>query len=82
MSDDRLKKLAKLASQLPKGLCSDWEDTNHFEMTCDDAKYFWLDLSDGLPDVECPDESIIGSRIGLMMDIAEEVGRLRDEGLL
>ena len=64
MSDERFKKLAELASQLPKGLGSDWEDTNHFEMTCDDAEYFWLD------------------RIGLLMDIAEEVGRLRDEGLL
>lgn len=80
MSDDRLKKLAELASQLPTGLCSDWENTNHFEMTCEDAEYFWLDLSDGLPDVECPDESTIGKRIGLLMDIAAEVGRLRDGG--
>ena len=79
MSDDRLKRLAELSSQLPKGLSSDWK-TNHFEMTCDDRDYFWLFVSDGLNGIENPNESEVGKRFGLLMDVAAEVSRLRDEG--
>ena len=75
-----LKGLAVLASQLPNGLCSDWENSNHFEMTCDDADHFWLFVSDGLDGIKNPMETEVGKRFGLLMDIAEEVGRLRDKG--
>jgi hypothetical protein len=49
-------------------------------MTCDDTDYFWLFVSDGLNGIENPNESEVGKRFGLLMDIAEEVSRLRDDG--
>lgn len=74
-----LNKLIELASKLPKGLSSDWAGSNHFEMTSDD-EFFWLYVRDGLDGIENPAESIVGQRFGLLMDIAAEVGRLRDAG--
>ena len=85
---DHLFKLRELASKLPKGLQSDWQGTNHYELTapCGDNDYFWLTLRDDswyefAPDSD-PSESQDGKRVGLLMDIAAEVCRLKDEGVL
>jgi hypothetical protein len=51
-------------------------------MTSDDDEYFWLFVRECFEDIENPMESTIGKRFGLLMDIAEEVARLRDEGVL
>lgn len=81
---DPLAKLKTLAAQLPPKLRSDWRYTNHFELTTPegDCGYWWADLADGLdPNVNnCDIEA--GQRRGLLMDIAEEVCRLRDKGVL
>lgn len=81
---DALTKLRELASRLPKGLHSDWRYTNHFELTTSDSAdgYWWLDLCDGMPCYVNNCETEEGKRRGLLMDIAEEVCRLKDEGLL
>lgn len=73
--------LKELASKLPKGLRSDWDGTNHFELTSSDSDdYFWLMVGDGLCGCTCEDE--FGKRFGLIMDVAAEVARLRDSGKL
>lgn len=86
---DKLAKLKELASLLPPCLVSDWKNSNHYELTCQayDRKtehdYWWLSLGDyftGFNDSPCDTE--VGKRVGLLMDIAEEVARLRDEGEL
>lgn len=86
---DRLRPLAELAAQLPPKLHSDWRDTNHYELTCRDVNasdddFFWLMVGDGTQGIEDPNwcETETGKRLGLLMDIAAEVGRLRDEGVL
>jgi hypothetical protein len=75
-------RLSELAKGLPKGLRSDWDGTNHFELTSDAEEYWWLFLLEGLDDIDDPMESDRGKRIGLIMDIAAEVANLRDHGLL
>jgi hypothetical protein len=75
-----LSKLKQLAKKLPKGLHSDWDGTNHYELTAQGKEYFWLMVGDGLGDSGC--ETVVGKRFGLLMDIAEEVGRLKDAGEL
>lgn len=81
--NDPLEKLKSLASNLPKGLRSDWENTNHFELTCEGKEYWWLLLADSAEVFgESPMETEPGKRLGLLMDIASEVARLRDSGLL
>ena len=77
-----LGRLKDLAKGLPKGLTSDWAGSNHFEMNSDEDEYFWLFVRECFDDIENPMESTIGKRFGLMMDIAAEVARLRDEGFL
>ena len=83
---DELDTLRELAAQLPRYLHSDWLDTNHYELTIRDAEseeYWWLMVAAGLRDNSvnwCETEE--GKRFGLIMDIAEEVGRLRDAGVL
>ena len=80
---DSLHKLKTLAAKLPEGLNSDWEDTNHYEMTSSGKEYWWLLLADSAEVFgENPMDTEPGKRLGLLMDIAEEVGRLRDEGTL
>lgn len=80
-----LTKLSALAAQLPRGLQADWRLTNHYELHAPEGpeSYFWWDLGE----VQDPHESdtqstVAGQRLGLLMDIAEEVARLRDLGLL
>jgi hypothetical protein len=76
-------RLKKLASKLPSGLRSDWQHTNHFELTTADRNsYWWVDLADGmLPHIDNW-KTEEGKRRGLMMDVVAEVGRLKDEGVL
>ena len=75
-------RLRQLAAQLPPGLQSDWE-TNHYELKCSLKDYWWLMVGDGIttlgPD---PTNTLEGQRLGLLMDIAAEVGRMRDSGEL
>ena len=78
-----LTKLAALAAELPRGLQADWHETNHYELHAPHDEYFWWDLGE----VQSPREAIVsetvpGQRLGLLMDIAEEVARLRDLGFL
>lgn len=72
-----LAKLAELARGLPKGLSADWNGSNHYEMHQNGRDYFWL-MVEG--EFNCDTED--GKRMGLMMDIAAEVARLRDAGKL
>lgn len=74
-----LDRLKELAAQLPPKLGSDWDGTNHYELTCSGPEgYFWLMVRNFDSDSDTED----GKRMGLLMDIAEEVCRLRDEGIL
>lgn len=80
---DELTELLALVAQLPKGLRSDWDGTNHYEMTQSGNKeesYWWLDLSDylnwdSITKVLGQDFSDTedGKKIGLLMDIAVKV---------
>lgn len=82
---DRLAKLRKLAERLPSKLNSDWDGTNHFELQDmgGGKDFWWLDMSSFVYGMdENPCESEEGKRLGLIMDIAAEVGRLRDEGVI
>lgn len=72
-----MTRLAELGAQLPLGLHSDWDGTNHFELTTPGGdEYWWLMVGDGIEDVDNPCESQVGKRLGLLMDIAAEVSRL------
>lgn len=85
---DALVKLRELARRLPTGLESDWDGTNHYELTirsgtdADGGEYWWLMVGDGVQGLDNPCESETGRRLGLLMDIAAEVCRLRDEGAI
>jgi hypothetical protein len=82
---DELKQLSELAAQLPKGLRSDWKNTNHYELHAPESKgeYFWWDLEEVQDPTEYDTQSTLaGQRLGLLMDIAEEVARLRDNNIL
>ena len=84
---DAIKGLIELADQLPQYLRSDWQDTNHFELTdgsVDAKDYFWIDFSDMfLPSdndgMWCDGET--GKRVGLVMDcvasLSANVGKLK-----
>jgi len=78
---EEFRQLRTLARQLPKGLVSDWKGTNHFELqaTGGEVEYFWLPVR-GIADD--PSDDKLGERLGLVMDIVAEVGRLKDEGIL
>ena len=73
---EAIKGLIELADQLPQYLRSDWQDTNHFELTdgsVDAKDYFWIDFSDMFvpsdnDDMWCDGET--GKRLGLVMDCA------------
>lgn len=81
--NDPLERLRQLAAKLPKGLSSDWDGTNHYEMTSGGKEYWWLFLSDVAESFgPSPMETESGKRLGLLMDIAEEVCRLKDNGIL
>lgn len=82
---DGLSRLRGLAEQLPSGLVSDWIGTNHYELTTRTASgdHWWLCLGGSFESAtENHCETVEGKRIGLLMDIAAEVARLRDEGLI
>lgn len=71
LTKEQRDELRKLVSRLPRGLRSDWQDTNHFELTDGSDDYFWLDLSELVyPREANPCESELGRRVGLMMDLA------------
>ena len=76
--------LRELADRLPVGLQSDWDGTNHYELQASHRdEFFWLVLGDLLNErYDSPCDTEYGRRVGLIMDIAAEVGRLRDDGLL
>lgn len=73
-----LSRLAELAKQLPPGLSADWYGTNHYEMHQNGRDFFWLMVNDG----EFDWDTEAGKRMGLIMDIAAEVAKLRDTGKL
>ncbi len=68
-----LNELLRLLRQLPDGLRSDWDGTNHYELTSYSTdEHFWLMVGEGLPDGNsCETET--GKRFGLIMDIAVAV---------
>jgi len=61
--------LKELVAKLPPGLRSDWEGTNHYELTCSlPDEFWWLCLPTGsVGNVSATEE---GKRLGLLMDIA------------
>ena len=78
-----LEVLRPLAAQLPKGLRADWQDTDHYELTSQEPnEYFWLDLYDCLSREHHNSDTETGKRAGLLLDLAEAVSKLKDEGLL
>jgi hypothetical protein len=70
-----LDELDVLVSQLPKGLHSDWKDTNHYELTSTEkGEFWWLLLWDTFHDPnEIVCETVWGKRLGLIMDVAEKL---------
>lgn len=80
---NKMSKIAALAAQLPTCLRSDWDHTNHYELTSTAPNdYFWLDVADVDFRHGSPCETEPGKKLGLIMDIAEEVSRLKDSGTL
>ena len=74
---EALKRLIELGEKLPKGLRSDWDATNHYELqSSEEDDFWWLILSylfrpeHGYPKDEIPCETEYGKRVGLIMDIA------------
>jgi hypothetical protein len=79
-----LQHLANLAAQLPTTLVSDWRNTNHYELTAPDHdQYWWWDLSNynNSHDIDLQSTEY-GKRMGLLMDLAAEIARLKTAGLL
>ena len=87
---DPLARLKELAKKLPDDayLKADWNGTNHYEMTLEkpdsheSSEYWWLTLFDYNPFQNNLQGTEPGKRIGLMMDIMEEVSRLKHAGHL
>ncbi len=80
-----LAALLKLAENLPREMGSDWDGTNHYELTstAKGTPYWWWSLTE----IESPLESNTcetdaGKKLGLIMDIAATVSNLRDSGEL
>lgn len=72
---EELKRLIELGEKLPKHLRSDWDGTNHYELTSSarEDNYWWLimgDLFRDLPKDVIPCDTEDGKRLGLIMDIA------------
>ena len=76
---EALKRLIELAEKLPKGLHSDWDGTNHYELTSwarENDEYWWLIMGQlfnsklGYPEDLIPCDTEEGKRLGLIMDIA------------
>lgn len=69
MQQPDLKKLNALIDALPNGMRTDWQGTNHYEISGDDEP-FWLDIADAFAlrsDISSTEE---GKRVGLIMDAA------------
>lgn len=81
---DPLERLRELSKKLPSGLRSDWVDTNHYELTSPTTgDHWWLAIGDYFRNFDgIPCETEEGQRIGLLLDLAEEISKLRDEGIL
>lgn len=66
-----IDKLAELVAKLPEELRSDWDGTNHYEMSGNKTRYnWWLDVAEVFQDEEEPSTTVVGKRLGLIMDIA------------
>jgi hypothetical protein len=78
------EELAALARQLPENLRSDWKNTNHYELTTDAegrAGYWWLAPFDIVnPHENDTQATIPGQRLGLLLDIASTLSKLKDAG--
>lgn len=59
-----------IADKLPDGLQSDWQGTNHFELTTGTGDDFWWLLLDQIRSeaVDCTTE--VGQRLGAVFDAA------------
>ena len=70
-------RLHELMEQLPCGLRADWRDTNHYELTTpvNEDGYWWL-MANPACVVRCDTEE--GKRLGLLLDIAEELSRMKE----
>ena len=87
---DPFARLKALARKLPDDayLKADWNGTNHYEMTLEkpdsheSPEYWWLTLFDHNNFQTNLQATEPGQRIGLMMDIMEEVSRLKHAGYL
>lgn len=76
-----IEKFLELARKLPDGLRSDWDDTNHYELTTNSEDYWWLILYDCArhptqEDPQNPCETERGKKLGLIMDIAEQAKKI------
>ena len=78
------EELAALARQLPENLKADWKNTNHYELTTDAegrAGYWWLAPFDIVnPHENDTQATIPGQRLGLLLDIASTLSKLKDAG--
>lgn len=76
---EHIAKLLELSKKLPEDLTSDWEGTNHFELTAPKEKnyYWWLVMSEVGPEPDS--QSTEGQRLGLIMDIAEVLKKAEPE---
>lgn len=86
--NDELQKLLDLLEQLPEGLQSDWQGTNHYELTQPGpGSYWWLELGDLNMPVELRNtyagktfcELEVGKRVGLLLDIAAQARKVLPE---
>jgi hypothetical protein len=78
-----IQKIQVFCEKFPKTPRSDWENTNHYEITDPDGDaYFWLTLPDVFtnPGIYYPDTEE-GKRVGLLMDLACQVPALLEHCL-
>lgn len=77
---DSLSRLRELCRDLPTDLVADWKDTNHYELTsAHESGYFWLCVDD---DASFLSSTTDGKKLGLLLDIAAELSRLKQDGVL
>lgn len=77
---DPFARLKELCRDLPTDLVADWQNTNHYELTsAHESNYFWLCVDD---DASFLSSTTEGTRLGLLLDIAAELSRLKQDGVL
>lgn len=78
---DPFSRLRELCRDMPTDLIADWRGTNHYELTSPHTKdgYWWF-IANNDDDWSEHDDS--GKRMGLLLDLAEELSRLKREGVL